>query len=268
MRLLKILLAVYQSIIVIVSTIYVVMAIPYVFESGTHMLIYFIRLINFLVVLILVPTIVFCSCNAIKALLPARNIFAKWKGLTQTSIVFTILWTLLFAYLLILNILQAHGGSKQSRQTSVAKPIPRDTWNISPLQAGQITPDFTVEDQFGKTITLSELRGKIVLLDFWGAWCGPCRKKLPDTQKVYDKFKGQGLVVIGIHSSFGTEKTASFLAENNYTFPTGIDTGHIAKDYGVSGWPTCFLIDKEGRLVWGPRHALPSENQIEALLRD
>jgi len=261
-KVLKILLGIYQAIIVVLSIIYVVMTLPYVFESGSDIFTSFTRVIAFLVVLILGPTIVFCSFNVIKLLLPAHKIFSKWKSLTQISIVFTVLWTLLPVYWLILQTGSGHC------QTSVAKTRPRATPNVSPLQIGQIAPDFSVKDQFGKTILLSELRGKVVLLDFWGLWCGPCRQKLPHTQKIYDQFKNKGLTVIGIHSAFRTKGMAAFITENNYTFPTGIDTGHAAKDYAVTGWPTYYLIDKEGQLVWGPKHSPPSEKQVESLLKD
>lgn len=280
-KVLKILLGIYQAIIVVLSTIYVVMTLPYVFESGTDIFTSFTRVIAFLVVLILGPTIVFCSFNVTKLLLPAHKIFSKWKSLTQISIVFTVLWTLLPVYWLILQTGRRHcqtsalSSAAKTRQfysghhqTSVAKTRPRAAPNVNRLQIGQIAPDFSVKDQFGQTISLSGLRGKIVLLDFWGVWCGPCRKKLPQTQKIYDQFKNQGLVVIGVHSAFQTEKTASFLAENNYTFPTGIDTGDIANNYAVNGWPTYYLIDKKGRLAWGPEPKPPSEEQIESLLKD
>lgn len=276
-KVLKILLGIYQAVIVVLSTIYVVMTLPYVFESGTDIFTSFTRVIAFLVVLILGPTIVFCSFNVIKLLLPAHKIFSKWKSLTQISIVFTVLWTLLPVYWLILQTGSRHHQISAAKtrqfysghhQTSAAKTRPRAAPNVSPLQIGQIAPDFSVKDQFDQTISLSGLRGKIVLLDFWGVWCGPCRKKLPQTQKIYDQFKEQGLVVIGVHSAFQTEKTASFLAENNYTFPTGIDTGDTANNYAVTGWPTYYLIDKKGRLAWGPEHKVPSEEQIESLLKD
>ena len=252
MKLLKILLGIYQAVIAIFSSLAVFLTIYHFFRPSPNVSYNWPNLI--LLFLLLVPTIIFCSCNAIRLLLPSRNIFSKWKSLFAISGVFTVLWTLLFVYLLIF---QTGGGSCN---TSVSK--------TSSSRIGQMAPNFSVKDQLGKTISLSDMRGKIVLLDFWGVWCGPCRKKLPHTQKIFDQFKNKGLAVIGIHSAFRTEKTADFIAENNYTFPTGIDTGHIAKDYGVTGWPTYYLIDKEGQLVWGPKHSPPSEKQVESLLKD
>lgn len=252
MRLWKTLLGIYQAFIAFFSLIVVFQTTYCFFRPSPNVSYNWPNL--FLLYLLLVPAIIFCVCNAVKLFFSARNLFAKWKVLTQASIIFTVQWTLLFVYLLFF---QTGGGACQS---SVSE--------TSSLRTGQVAPNFSVKDQFGKTISLSDMRGKIVLLDFWGVWCGPCHKKLPHTQKIFDQFKNKGLAVIGVHSAFRTEKTADFIAENNYTFPTGIDTGRIAKDYGVTGWPTYYLIDKEGRLVWGPRHDPPSEKLIESLLKD
>jgi peroxiredoxin len=139
--------------------------------------------------------------------------------------------------------------------------------NVTFIVTKPIMPDFTIKGQSGRTITLSQLRGQIVLLDFWAAWCAPCRKKLPHIQQVYEQFKGQGLAVIGIHSAHRGEMMDEFIAEHNYTFPTAVDTGRIAKDYNVRGWPTYFLIDRRGQLVWGPEHAPPSQQLIQSLLK-
>ena len=252
MKFWKILLGIYQAIIAVFSLVPVFYTIYIVFEPSPNAVYHLSNL--FMLLLLLIPTIIFCSCNAVKLLVPARNIFAKWKNLTQISTVFTILWTLLFAYLLIFQT------SSGSCRTSVPE--------TSLLKTGQTAPDFSIKDQFGKTTSLSELRGKPVLLDFWGVWCGPCRQKLPHTQKIYEKFKDKGLAVIGIHSAFRTKKAAAFIAENNYSFPTGVDPGNIAKDYGIAAWPTYYLIDKQGAVVWGPEHAPPSERLIKSLLKD
>lgn len=255
MKLIRILLGVYQAAITVLLLLFLLYTFVNIYISFTPSAnVSFNWLALVLLFLLLVPAIIFCSCNTVKLLFPRLSIFAKWKGLTQTSIVFTILWTLLFGYLLIF---QTGGG--------ICKNLSSPTVT---LQQGQISPDFSTTDQYGKTITLSKLKGKVILIDFWGVWCGPCRQKLPHTQKIYDQFKNQGLAVIGIHSAFRTEQTTAFIADNNYTFPTGIDPGHIAKNYGVTGWPTYYLIDKEGHIIWGPKHAPPSSKLIESLLKD
>ena len=133
---------------------------------------------------------------------------------------------------------------------------------------GEIAPALNISKWFGQPTTLEQLQGKVVLLDFWGAWCGPCRRKLPHTQEIHDKYNSMGLEVIGIHSLRASETAGEFLRDNNYTFLVGIDTGETANNYSVTGWPTYYLIDKQGLLVWGPQHAPPSEEQIELLLAE
>ncbi len=133
---------------------------------------------------------------------------------------------------------------------------------------GEIAPALNILKWFGRPTTLEQLRGKVVLLDFWGAWCGPCRRKLPHTQELYEKYNSKGLEVIGIHSLRDSEKADEFLRDNNYTFLFCIDTGETANNYSVTSWPTYYLIDMKGLLVWGPKHAHPSEEKIESLLAE
>ena len=133
---------------------------------------------------------------------------------------------------------------------------------------GTAAPALSVSKWIGEPITLEQLKGKVVLLDFWGNWCGPCRAKLPRTQELHDKYKDKGLEVIGIHSLQASEKAADFINENNYTFRTGLDTNETADSYKITGWPTYYLIDKQGNLAWGPEHSAPPEDLIKALLAE
>jgi RNA polymerase sigma factor (sigma-70 family) len=116
-------------------------------------------------------------------------------------------------------------------------------------------------------LALDKLRGKVVLLDFWGAWCGPCVEKLPRSEELYQKYKDRGLVVIGVHSANDDEKLRSVLEEKKITFPVVHDRGATADRYAIEAWPTYFLIDKAGKVVWGFAHNPPEEKQIEELLR-
>ena len=117
-----------------------------------------------------------------------------------------------------------------------------------------------------KSLAQAKAAGKAVLIDFWGQWCSPCRATLPHTQAAWEKYKDKGLEVIGVHSEMGSDQAASYVAEQNYTFSTALDTGETAQAYGVSSWPTFYLIDKEGKIAWGPEHEPPTDKIIEALL--
>jgi len=87
-------------------------------------------------------------------------------------------------------------------------------------------------------LTLERLKGKVVLLDFWGKWCGPCVAKLPATQELHERFKDRGLVVIGVHSVDQAEGLAEFLAAKKVSFPVVVDSGTTAARYLVGAWPT------------------------------
>ena len=115
-------------------------------------------------------------------------------------------------------------------------------------------------------LKLEEMKGKVVLLDFWGQWCGPCVAKLPEVETLHAKFKDRGLVVIGVHSNQDSEKLDEFLKEKKVTFPVMIDRGESAERYLVDAWPRYYLLNKSGEVVWGGAHEPPSAAQIEDIL--
>jgi thiol-disulfide isomerase/thioredoxin len=112
-----------------------------------------------------------------------------------------------------------------------------------------------------------KLKGRVVLLDFWGTWCGPCVKKLPEVQKFADKYASRGVVVIGVHSAKGGDACGDFVKKRGISLPIAIDTGETATSFGVFEWPSLFVIDKSGKVVSGYSDDLPSEVQIEKLLK-
>jgi peroxiredoxin len=109
--------------------------------------------------------------------------------------------------------------------------------------------DFTLKDLHGKKFTLSELRGKIVLVNFWATWCSPCRLEMPDLDAIYTHFQSQGLVVLSL-SDEDAFKVNSFVIQGGYHPPVLLDTGgKVAKEFHVDGIPQSFVFDREGKLV-------------------
>ena len=119
----------------------------------------------------------------------------------------------------------------------------------TPDLSGQKAADFTLTDVSGKSLKLSALRGKVVLLDFWATWCGPCRIEMPSIQRFHHEFKDKGLVVLGINQGETAMVVQPFLKRNGFDFRILLDqTRTVSQKYQVSGIPTLFIIDKEGTI--------------------
>jgi len=161
--------------------------------------------------------------------------------------IFAFLWTLLFAYVLILAGRKPEISYAQPSRTLLAF---RDISSFSSLKPEQIAPDFSGKDQFGKTLRLSEINGKIVLLNFWATWCGPCRHELPYIQKIWERHHNEGLVVIGINLDHDPEKFREFVEKEGFSYPQIYDEDkEIGKSYDVHAIPACFLIDEQGKII-------------------
>ena len=109
--------------------------------------------------------------------------------------------------------------------------------------------DFTLVDQQGKVWTLRNLRGNVVLVNFWATWCPPCRKEMPDLETLYNRFKDQGLVILAI-SDEDAGKVRPFVAARNVTYPILLDPGRkVNALFQIEGIPKSFVYDRHGKLV-------------------
>ena len=151
----------------------------------------------------------------------------------------------------------------------------------SQVQAGSVpkegftAPDFTLSLLDGGEITLSELQGKVVLVNFWTSWCPPCRKEMPAIESVYRGYKDLGLVVIGLNLTAQDSKqaAASFVREVGVTFPIALDLDNsVGNLYRVTALPTSFFIDRKGVIrsviVGGPMSEALIQSKVEELLRE
>ena len=135
------------------------------------------------------------------------------------------------------------------------------------VQIGKVAPEFSLPDTAGVSVSLSDFRGKYVLLDFWASWCGPCRSEMPEIQALYEKYgkNEKDLIVLGVAGpNQGNEgSTASikkFLKDNRYTFPVVMDeSGDVFAEYGIRAFPTTFMIDKEGNIFGYVESALTGD---------
>lgn len=140
---------------------------------------------------------------------------------------------------------------------------------------GFTAPDFTLELLEGGEITLSDLRGKPVIINFWATWCGPCREEMPAIEKIYRDYRDLGLVVIGLNlTSQDTEQAVTaFIQEFGLTFPIALDrNASVSRRYQLKGLPTTYFIDSQGVIqsvvVGGPMSEALIQSKVEALFQE
>jgi thiol-disulfide isomerase/thioredoxin len=120
------------------------------------------------------------------------------------------------------------------------------------LVPGSAAPAWTLKDAAGKDVSLSDFAGKVVVLDFWGSWCPPCRAAMPSVEKIHQKYKDKGVVVIGLNYERRPDADpAKFMRDNGFTYRLVRGAETIAGDYKVPGWPTFYVVDTKGKIVWG-----------------
>lgn len=115
------------------------------------------------------------------------------------------------------------------------------------VNVGELAPDFTLTDLEGSPLRLSDLRGKVVFINFWATWCPPCRAEMPEIEAVYQKYKDKDVVVIGVDIAENESKVRQFVQRGGYSWTFVLDTtAEVANDYEITAIPTSFFIDREG----------------------
>lgn len=130
----------------------------------------------------------------------------------------------------------------------------------------EVAPPLDAKDIEGKAVNKDNWPGKVVLVNFWATWCPPCRREMPDLEKLYQRFAPQGLVVLAV-SDEKRETVEGFLAKQHYTFPVLLDAGRkVNTAFGIEGIPNSFLFDREGKLV-GQAIDMRTERQFLEMFR-
>jgi thiol-disulfide isomerase/thioredoxin len=107
-----------------------------------------------------------------------------------------------------------------------------------------------VPETLWKVQSLGALKGKVVFLNFWATWCGPCRAEMPSMEAIYLKYKDRGLEILAVNSGERSPEVLTFMADYGLTFPTVLDRdGAISRAYGIQAIPTSYLIDREGNMI-------------------
>ena len=132
--------------------------------------------------------------------------------------------------------------------TATPAPTPRTILSTSSTEA-EAAPDFEVETFDGETLRLSDLNGKVVVLNFWASWCPPCRWEMPFFETMWQEYRDQGVVFVGIAISDTLENVRAFAEEAGVTYPVGLDTtNETARTYEVLSLPTTFFVGKDGKI--------------------
>ncbi len=154
---------------------------------------------------------------------------------------------LAFAVVVIAAMLFIGSNLSRKRQAEAAR--------MGALVPGQYlghqAPDFALTTLDGKSLKLSDLRGKAVVLNFWATWCSPCRMELPWLVDLQNKYRAQGLEIVGIaEDDTAKDKVAQFVKEMNLNYAVALDDSTVAEKYGnVEDLPTTFYINRDGKIV-------------------
>lgn len=134
-------------------------------------------------------------------------------------------------------------------------------------------PDFTLRSTNGSNTRLQEQRGRVVLINFWATWCGPCKQEMPHLNRLYDKYRAAGFVLLGVNVDDDAQKAAGVAQKWEMKFPVLLDTDKkISELYELGTMPSTVLIDRDGRVRYIHKGYLPGyedtyEKQIRELLK-
>jgi len=154
---------------------------------------------------------------------------------------------------------------KNAKATKLSVPAPAVGTDI-----GMTAPDFVMNDQNGKPLMLSQFKGKVIVLDFWATWCGPCRRELPHFKELWGKYKSKDVVFIGISLDKDLEKWKQFIKTENMDWFHVADgkfwSNAIAQQYGVESIPSVWVIDNMGVIKGKHLYGGEVESTIEQVV--
>lgn len=153
---------------------------------------------------------------------------------------------------LLVNVEKSHHSDMAAMAEQMKKTAPERKEKAIEERLNSEAPDWSFKDLSGKTVSLAGLRGKVVVIDFWATWCGPCKMTMPLIDKFYSEKKSKDVEVFGINvwERNGTDNVKPFIEGKGYKFPILLGDTDITQKYGVRGIPTLFVIDKEGKIAY------------------
>jgi thiol-disulfide isomerase/thioredoxin len=179
-----------------------------------------------------------------------KNFIKNGKGDLATYFAALYLFSEVQPPLIFLAKRKLEDGRPKSKYT---KRIGQIASQFGTAIEGAPAPEIALEDQNGNIVKLSSLKGKVVLIDFWASWCGPCRRENPHVKKVYDKYKDKGFEIFGVSLDNNKKGWLAAIEKDNLTWYHVSDlqgwSSSAAKLYGVRGIPKTFLLDKDGNIL-------------------
>lgn len=145
---------------------------------------------------------------------------------------------------------------------------------VAAVEVGARAPELDARTLDGERLRMRDLRGKVVIVDFWASWCEPCKEEMPVLDRLYDRYHDQGLVVVGVSVDRTERNARAFLRRNRVSFPIIHDGDHaIAGRYSPPRMPSSYIIDRRGVIRhvhegFRPSDAGRMEREVRALLRD
>ncbi|MCU7905490.1 MAG: TlpA family protein disulfide reductase [Candidatus Thiodiazotropha sp. (ex Epidulcina cf. delphinae)] len=145
---------------------------------------------------------------------------------------------------------------------------------LSAAGSTQPAPDFTLKSRSGENIKLSELRGQVVMVNFWASWCGPCRQEMPLLQQLYERYQSMGFTLLGVNVDEERAAADKMLRDIPVSFPILYDDkSRVSKGYRVKAMPSTFMIDRDGQVRYlhkgyQPGYEEDYQQQIRELLRE
>jgi peroxiredoxin len=148
---------------------------------------------------------------------------------------------------------------------------------VSSLSAGELSGpahNFTLQSRSGEVVSLADLKGEVVMVNFWATWCGPCRKEMPHLEALHQRYSDLGFTLLGVNVEEDSSGADKFLAETPVSFPILFDPGNeVSKLYEVVAMPSTVMIDRNGNMRYihhGYQDGYENEyqTQIRALLRE
>ena len=138
---------------------------------------------------------------------------------------------------------------------------------------GSVAPGFTLQANNGKNIKLGELRGQVVMINFWATWCGPCRQEMPHLNRIHERYQKAGFILLGVNLDEQPEAAHAMVRKLAIGFPVLFDSGkRVSRLYDVSAMPSTILIDRDGRVRHVHRgyragHEVQYDNEVREMLK-